>query len=105
MKNFLRYAACGLASGCAMIASADTAGFIDVGAIEVTKILPPPPVEGSVAALADLEAVLRVQASRTPEQVAWAKRVERDSVYYHATIVGDWFAAENVPATGDQGIG
>jgi acid phosphatase (class A) len=73
------------------------AKFVDARAIDVAGILPRPPETDSVAGLADLEVVLQVQASRTPEQVEWAKLVERDRVYYNASIVGDWFAAENVP--------
>lgn len=85
----------------AVLAAENAAGpaarFVEVAAIDVAKILPPPPAEGSLAALADIEAVLQAQAWRTPEQVAWARRVERDSVFFNAEVLGDWFAAEAVP--------
>ena len=58
-----------------------------------------PPAPGSVAAQAELDIVLQVQAWRTPEQVAWAQRVEKDSVYNQPEIVGAWFTPENLPRT------
>ncbi len=49
--------------------------------------------------MADLETILQVQASRTPEQVEWAKVVERDTIFNHATVLGTWFTASNLPVT------
>lgn len=49
--------------------------FFDPAAIDFAAILAPPPAAGSVAAEADMTAVLMAQAWRTPEQVDWAKRV------------------------------
>jgi len=64
-------------------------------------VLPAPPAAGSLAALADLEAVLQVQADRTDLQVAWAKRVEKDSVFNNSEILGGWFTSKNLPFTAD----
>ncbi|MBK8793079.1 MAG: phosphatase PAP2 family protein [Holophaga sp.] len=61
--------------------------------------LPMPPTEGSLAALADLEAVLQAQEWRTPEQLAWAKYIESDTVWKFAPVIGPWFRAENLPKT------
>jgi acid phosphatase (class A) len=43
--------------------------------------------------------VLQVQVWRTPEEVAWAKLVERDQVFNNASVIGDWFTAANLPRT------
>lgn len=71
--------------------------FVSLTAFDFRALLPEPPAVGSIAAQADLEAVRQVQAWRTSEQVAWALRVEKDSVFYHAEILGVWFKAERVP--------
>lgn len=71
--------------------------FVSLTAFDFRALLPEPPAAGSIAAQSDLEAVLQVQAWRTPEQVAWALRVEKDSVFNHAEILGGWFGAERLP--------
>ncbi|MSU50563.1 MAG: phosphatase PAP2 family protein [Opitutus sp.] len=73
--------------------------FVSPTAIDFKALLPEPPPLGSIAAQADLEAVLQVQAWRTPEQVAWAKLVEKDHVFNHASVLGAWFAGERLPQT------
>jgi acid phosphatase (class A) len=73
--------------------------YVNPAALKVEKILPPPPAVGSLAALADLETVLQLQRWRTPEQVEWAKAVERDDVFNQAGILGPWFKAQNLPLT------
>lgn len=67
--------------------------------LELMKRLPPAPEAGSLAALADLEAVLQVQAWRTLEQVTWAEIVDKWSVFDFAEAIGPWFTAANLPAT------
>jgi acid phosphatase (class A) len=74
--------------------------FVKGEAIEVAKILPAPPAPGSLAARADLEADLQVQAWRTPEQIAWAKTVETfDGFVLFGTedLIGTRFTKENFP--------
>lgn len=73
--------------------------FVRTEALDFRAILAAPPAAGSVAALADLDVVLQVQAWRTPEQIEWAKLVERDQVFNHATVLGAWFSAERLPVT------
>ena len=75
--------------------------FLTPGAIDLAKILPPPPEPGSIAAQADLETILQVQAARTPEQVAWAKFIEADDLFENARVLGDWFTLANLPVTAD----
>ena len=85
----------------ALRAAAGGGNFIPAGAIEVKTVVPPPPAAGSVAALADLETVLQVQAARTPADVAWAKLVVKDSAFDNASVLGAWFTRENLPVTAE----
>ena len=73
--------------------------FVTLTAFDFGALLPAPPVAGSLAAQADLETVLQVQASRSATDVAWAKLVEKDDVFNHASVLGAWFAAERLPRT------
>ena len=79
--------------------AAPTVRFVAPTALDYVALLPVPPVQGTLAAQVDIEAVLQVQAWRTPEQVAWAKVVEKDQVFNHAAVLGAWFTAERLPAT------
>ena len=82
-------------------AKSTTLYFLAPGAIDLAKILPPPPEAGSITAQADLETVLEVQAVRTPDQVAWAKFIEADDPFENARVLGDWFTAANLPVTAE----
>jgi acid phosphatase (class A) len=59
--------------------------------------LPEPPQRGSLAAQADLETILQVQAWRTEAEVAWAKQVDHLDAFDAASIIGPWFTRERVP--------
>jgi acid phosphatase (class A) len=100
---------------CALLAAAAPAGYAQMDApraaarpvhfmrtdnLDFAGILPAPPEPGSLAAEADLNAVLQVQAWRTPEEVAWARRVERiHSLAEFSDVVGAWFTDQDLPAT------
>ena len=73
--------------------------FVNPGQFNPAAILPAPPADGSVAALADLETVLRVQETRTAADVARAKRLENDDAFDYAESLGAWFTRENLPFT------
>jgi hypothetical protein len=83
--------------------------FVKPAEFEIARILPEPPAPDSLAAQADLETVLQVQAWRTPEQEALAKAVDKDTPFNHASVIGAWFTKENLPVTaaflerGDRG--
>ena len=66
-------------------------------AVDIAGVLPTPPAPGSLAAEADLEAVLMAQTFRGPEQEAWAQFSEADGVFKHAPEIGPWFTAQNLP--------
>jgi len=60
----------------------------------------PPPTDESLAGLADLQTVLQVQADRTADQVARARRVAGHTVFLMgARVFGAWFTPENLPVT------
>jgi acid phosphatase (class A) len=74
--------------------------FVRTDTLDFAKIMPAPPEPGSLAAEADLNTVLQVQASRTPEQVAWAIRIDKiRSLSEFADVIGPWFTDENLPQT------
>lgn len=74
--------------------------FVKTDALDLATILPAPPQPGSLAAEADLEAVLQAQEWRTPQEVDWAKRIEKiRSLSEYTDVVGAWFTDENLPAT------
>jgi acid phosphatase (class A) len=74
--------------------------FVRTDALDVARILPAPPAPGSLAAEADLEAVLQAQEWRTPQEVAWAKRIEKiRSLSEYTDVLGAWFTDKNLPAT------
>ena len=74
--------------------------FLHADSVDWKSVLPPPPANGTVPALADVETVLQVQANRTPADVAWAKLIEKDDVYTDfGGILGAWFEPKNLPVT------
>lgn len=73
--------------------------FAKPTSVDCAKVLPPPPAPDTLAGLADLEAVLESQRWRTPEQVAWAKRVDKNDAFLFGDVIGPWFTRENLPLT------
>ncbi|RYG55363.1 phosphatase PAP2 family protein [bacterium] len=62
--------------------------------------MPPPPADDTPAGLADLDVLLFVQSNRTPEQITFAQKMERASVFEMGReIFGPWFTRENLPKT------
>ena len=73
--------------------------FVKTSAFDIAKVLPPPPEAGSLAAKTDLEVVLHAQEWRTPEEAEWAKFIDKDNVFNHASVLGAWFTKEKLPGT------
>jgi acid phosphatase (class A) len=79
---------------------------------ELLKTLPVPPEPGSLGAQADLEAVLQVQVWRSPEQEAFARRIDQVSLFDASEVLGPWFTADHLPqlakflrqVIGDSGV-
>jgi acid phosphatase (class A) len=81
-------------------ASAKPVHFVRTDTLDFARILPAPPEPGSIAAEADLNVVLQVQQWRTPDEVAWARRIEKiRSLSEYTDIIGPWFTDENLPLT------
>ena len=75
-----------------------SAHFVRPQMLDLARILPAPPAPGSMAAQAELEVVLQAQAWRTPEEIAWAKTVEKQTVFnIYGSRFGAWFTPENLP--------
>lgn len=75
--------------------------FLAPGAVDLKAVLPAPPAAGSPGALGDLEAVLQMQAARSPNDIAWAKFIERDNAFNNSQVLGAWFAKDKLPATAE----
>ena len=73
--------------------------FAKPTSVDCAKVLPAPPTPGSLAALADIEAVWEAQVWRTPDHVAWAKRVDKNDPFMASDVLGTWFTKENLPVT------
>jgi acid phosphatase (class A) len=76
------------------------AHFAPLAASDLVAALPPPPAAGSLAAQADLETDLQVQASRTADQVAWAKLVADFDpwvLFGHGDLLGPGFTKTDLP--------
>jgi acid phosphatase (class A) len=101
MLRWLLCTALTLTTATTLGAQASPPPLVQAGAIDAAKVLPPPPAEDSLAGSADLEAVRQAQAWRTPDQVAWARSVEKDDPFAAATVLGPWFRAENLPLCAD----
>ncbi len=67
--------------------------------VDCAKVLPAPPAPTTLSGRADLEAVLQAQAWRTPEHIAWAKRVDKNDAFMSSDVLGDWFTKANLPLT------
>jgi acid phosphatase (class A) len=73
--------------------------FVKPSAFDIAKVLPPPPEAGSLAAKTDLDVVLHAQAWRTPAEADWAKFIDKDNAFNHASVLGAWFTKEKLPIT------
>ncbi len=58
-----------------------------------------PPADGSPETKAEIETILKLQASRTPDEVARAASEADLHPDAFAGVLGAWFTKENVPAT------
>lgn len=73
--------------------------FLESAALDLPRLLPPPPARGSLAESADLEVVLQAQMGRRPAQEAWAKEADSDTVWGFASVIGPRFRVERLPKT------
>lgn len=79
------------------VRTVQAAVYLQQATLDPAKVLAPPPSRGTLAAEADLEAVVMAQQFRTPEQEAWAKFIDTDNVFKHAPEIGLWFTPRELP--------
>lgn len=73
--------------------------FLEANSLDPRKLLPAPPAPDTLAGKAELELVLQVQGWRTPEMVAFARRVDRGSVWDYSEVLGPAFSPSTLPVT------
>jgi len=74
--------------------------FAKLADLDLAAVLPPPPAAGSLAAQADLETDLQVQAARTPEQAAWVQLADRFDPWFlfgYGNLLGPHFTKADLP--------
>ena len=84
-----------------------TAIYLDASKADFSA-MPAPPAPGSLAAEADLETILQLQGWRSPEEVAFAKRVDHLEAFDGAEAIGPWFSRAQLPRLGkllDEALG
>ncbi len=90
-RTVISFAGLALAAlpGVVSISCADGAGnYVDPALVVLERVLPPPPAVGSAAERAELDAMLRIQAQRTPVQADRAKQDEDISIFRLADALG-----------------
>jgi len=79
--------------------------YVDVSILNAETLIPEPPAEGSPQDNAELAELHRIEATRTPEQVAKAKSdEENEDMFAFKSTIGDGFTAEALPATAALGV-
>ncbi len=74
--------------------------FLAPGAIEPQSLIPAAPAPDSLVQHAEIEVLLNLQASRSPADIAFAQKVQGETVFvFGADVLGDWFTAANLPKT------
>jgi acid phosphatase (class A) len=67
--------------------------------VDLTLLLAPPPAQDSEQTKNELIEIHHYQDTRTPDQVAYAQADAEKNVFRFADVMGDKFAAENLPLT------
>jgi acid phosphatase (class A) len=73
--------------------------FVAPGQVDLTLLLAPPPAAGSEAQARDLQAVLEMQRSTTPEDIARARADNAPGLAGFAAVLGPDFSTERLPKT------
>jgi len=77
----------------------DAKPFIDSSVVDLTVILPPPPVNDSPKTKDELGKVLTLQVTRTDDMVARAKADDEEVVWRFADVFGPKFTKDALPKT------
>lgn len=78
-------------------AAADVKPYLDASAVDLLRILPPPPADDSKQTLAELGEILTIQVARTPAMAERARADSEESIWRFAEVLGDKFSAGNLP--------
>lgn len=74
--------------------------FVAPDALNLPALLPPPPATDSPATRVELDQILALQRTRTPEQAARCVQIETEDIWvFGSEVVGPWFTAANLPKT------
>jgi acid phosphatase (class A) len=71
--------------------------YVVEGEIDLAQFLPPPPADDSPVTKAEIQELLKWQAQRTPEQVAFAQADANLTVFRFADTMGPYFTPERLP--------
>src|SRR5271170_6507527 len=82
------------------VVTATAKTFLQPAEIDASRLLPPPPADGSPAAKAELTELEQIVAARTPDALAQAvsdDRTENPTIY--RDVIGAGFDLKALPAT------
>jgi len=80
--------------------SSHTDHYIDPLPLHLSLILSPPPARDSATAAAELTELHRIEAARTPAQIAQAQADDsEEDIFVFETVLGPGFTAEALPIT------
>jgi acid phosphatase (class A) len=90
----------GILISCAGCLSAHDTAFVDANQVDITKLLPAPPADGSAMQKSELAELHNIQANRTPAMVAAAEADagEKDMFIFRTTL-GPAFSPGALPMT------
>lgn len=95
MKSFLAPLLFAISTAVALAAN-----FLAPDALNLPSLLPPPPAAGSPATKIEIDQILALQKTRTPEQAARCAQIEAEDIWlFGSEVVGPWFTAANLPKT------
>jgi acid phosphatase (class A) len=79
--------------------------YFDATVLDLADLIPNPPTVDSAANKAELTELHRIEAARTPAQVAAAKADEDDEdLFLYRTVLGPGFNADALPITAELGV-
>jgi acid phosphatase (class A) len=86
------------------VATPKTPYYIDPAVLNLPALIPDPPAPGSAEYKSELAELHRIEASRTPAQVAAAKADEAgEGIFAYATVFGSGFNPDTLPLTAELG--
>jgi acid phosphatase (class A) len=81
-------------------AAAAAANFLAPDALKLPSLLPPPPAAESPTTKIEIDQILALQKTRTPEQAARCAQIETEDLWlFGSEVVGPWFTAARLPKT------